>query len=420
MYEEKLINLFCFIMGEFIRDRILNKEIVKFFIYENYAVSFDVNKRSFRLHFKDEKSFYLDFCTLMMLFSFVRSNFKQTRYSVRNGLIPYDSGDGDKSKFLKVNCVSYDRLNRQLDYVDLYTEHFIEERNITDGKYRIRDRFCIEGENAISNFLELQCEIKVFMWHYENYEQTKLSKMILPNKLIICFEGNIGSELRSIINSFYLNDHEFSIYPEPIFGEEKNFLGFNMLEEMNENREINKNDMFSSQLCDLITVNKRFIEIRENQAKNIPQRLLGIKRCALTTGNIFLPFCMDKGFLDTVQTHILLKLIEITNVDKFLPDVVIYVQTNPYKTFKKIQTRYWEEEKNITFKDIKDLDDKYEKYINDLKDIYEVPVFKIDGNKCLGDIVSELFKLKPKIRDLLKKKLERGEEKRSLKKKEGD
>nr|BDV50067.1 MAG: deoxynucleoside kinase-like protein [Porcellio scaber clopovirus] len=227
--------------------------------------------------------------------------------------------------------------------------------------------------------------------------------MDLSKKLVICFEGNIGSGKSSIINSFPRDPDVFSIHPE-LVEEWKDYNGANLIKEFYENP---AKYSFTFQICNLITDYKRSIEMRENQIKNTRRNLMLMERCGLTAKHVFIPFYHNKGFIDDSQKSLLMELDEIVNGDKLLPDMVIYIQISPDEAFRRIRNRNMEEERNITIDDIKGLHTGYELYVNILLNLYEIPVYTIDGNKDLKDIESDIQKLKPIMEDILKKKLEK-------------
>nr|BDV50033.1 MAG: deoxynucleoside kinase-like protein [Porcellio scaber clopovirus] len=408
---------------DYIQTRILKQQDVKFFTEGLYALHFDVEKRSFRFNFGEEKPFYLDFLALEDLFTYLRSFYdKDDNYG--SDIFPYEFGNeenkwlgedyyyspksenrrndsgNEENKWLSVNCYSKRSENGRKDYINLKII-----TKTSQGKFQNEDCFLLKGENLISNILKSQSEIVSFMREYELYERTKLSNDISSsNRLIICFEGNIGSGKSSIINSHFTSDPEVSICPE-YYDELKNKFGLT-LKDLSGNL---KYDFFSSELYKFINMNLRCKDHCKNQIKDIRQKFILMERCALTTKHVLFPFYHNKGFLDINQKSILMQLDEIVNCDKYIPDVVIYVQTDPIKAFERIQARKKEEERSITIGDIKSLDAEYEKYLIILKDVYHIPVFRIDGTKSMEDIKSDLIKLKLEMRDLLKKKLAKRE-----------
>nr|BDV50037.1 MAG: deoxynucleoside kinase-like protein [Porcellio scaber clopovirus] len=409
---------------EHIQTRILKQQDVKFFTEGLYALHFDVQKRSFRFNFCDKKPFYLDFPALEDLFTYLRS-FYEKDYNYGSDIFPYglkneekkwldencyyssksenrrnDSGN-EENKWLSLNCYSERSENRRKDYINLQII-----TKTSQGKFQNEDCFLLKGENLISNILNSQSEIVSFMREYELYERMNLSNyMLSSNRLIICFEGNIGSGKSSIINSHFTSDPEVSICHE-YYDELKNKLG-RTLKDLCGNLE---DDFFSSELYKFINIILRCKDYCKNhQIKDIRQKFILMERCALTMKHVLFPFYHNKGFLDINHKLVLMQLDEIVNCDKYIPDVVIYVQTNPIKAFERIQARKREEERSITIGDIKSLDDEYEKYLIILKDVYHIPVFRIDGTKSMKDIKSDLIKLKLEMRDIFKKKLAKKE-----------
>nr|BDV49985.1 MAG: deoxynucleoside kinase-like protein [Porcellio scaber clopovirus] len=243
--------------------------------------------------------------------------------------------------------------------------------------------------------------------------------MSLSKKLLICFEGNIGSGKSSIISSFKRYP-EICTYHESI-DEWKNYYEDGLLEYVfgspGKYGCCYYNGLY---LC--LFEDKISIMDCEYQVTNVRRKLIFMDGCGLTVKRVFIPFFLNKGYIDTNQNSLVLNIDAKINGDALLPDMVIYVKTNPEKAFERIQTRNREEEKNITIEDIKGLDAAYEKYIDDLQDAYHIPVFEIDGNKSLKSIQSDVIKLKPQMEELLlKKKIEKIEEgeKKSLVNEEG-
>nr|BDV49976.1 MAG: deoxynucleoside kinase-like protein [Porcellio scaber clopovirus] len=231
--------------------------------------------------------------------------------------------------------------------------------------------------------------------------------MVLSKKLLICFEGNIGSGKSSIISSFKRYP-EICTYHESI-DEWKNYYEDGLLEYVFGSPGRCGCYYMDLDLC--LIIDKISIMNCEYQVTNVRRNLIFMDGCGLTVKRVFIPFFLNKGYIDTNQNSLVLNIDAKINDDALLPDMVIYVKTNPEKAFERIQTSNREEEKNITIEDIKGLDAAYEKYINDLEDAYHIPVFEIDGNKSLKSIQSDVIKLKPQMEELLlKKKIEKIEE----------
>nr|BDV49975.1 MAG: deoxynucleoside kinase-like protein [Porcellio scaber clopovirus] len=226
--------------------------------------------------------------------------------------------------------------------------------------------------------------------------------MALSQKLLICFEGNIGSGKSSIISSFK-NYPEICTYHESI-DDWKDYYKDDLLKHVF-GPPGNYSSCYLNCLSFCLDKNKISTINCKYQVKNVQRKLIFMDGCGLTAKRVYIPFFLNKGYIDTNQNSIVLNMDATITGDNLLPDMVIYLQTNPEKLFERIQARNREEEKNITIENIKGLDAAYEKYINDLQDVYHIPVFKIDGNNSLESIQSEVIKLKPQMEDLLLKKM---------------
>ena len=207
-------------------------------------------------------------------------------------------------------------------------------------------------------------------------------------KLIICFEGNIGCGKSSIIELYKDDQRFFSIHAEkPLI--------------------VGDNDLFQFQIRKLISVDKRYSDILKNYHKNAHQDRILIERSALSDRHVFILF-YSMRYLETFESHLLYDLDGIMNSGKLLPDIVVYVKTKPEKIHERLLKRNGGEKnkikikKNFTLEDLKDLDFLYEQFISKLRDFYNIPVFEIDGNKTLAEIQNEdLKELEPIFEKLL-------------------
>ncbi|KAL7643727.1 UNVERIFIED_CONTAM: hypothetical protein RMT77_005733 [Armadillidium vulgare] len=235
---------------------------------------------------------------------------------------------------------------------------------------------------------------------------------LLKNKLLVCLEGNIASGKSSILNTFK-RDPAASIYPEPV-DEWRNYNGTNLLEKMYNDPE---KYMFPFQTCNIITMDNRHNDMRKNQTKKVRRTLMIMERCPLASEHVFISNSVKNGFLDETQRVLLKTLNERINGNNLVPDMVIYVKTNPHVAFERIKNRKREEESKITIEFIKDLDTEYETYISLLKEIYGISVFTIDGNKNIQEMDKDLIELKMIMENLLNKKIKKGEEEEEEEKK---
>lgn len=228
---------------------------------------------------------------------------------------------------------------------------------------------------------------------------------LLKNKILVSIEGNIGSG-KSLILDTYKRDPEVSTYPEPV-EIWRNYNGTNMLANM-------YNDpvkyTFPFQLCNIITSDDTHKDIRVNQSKKVRRSIIITERCPLTPNHVFIPYSLGKGFLDETQKKLLTTLNERINGDNLFPNAVIYVKADPEVAFERIRKRNREEESKITIEFIKELDIVYDEYMKVLKEVYRIPVFTIDGNRSLQEIVKELSAIKPIMYRILKEKMEKEEE----------
>ncbi|KAL7631825.1 UNVERIFIED_CONTAM: hypothetical protein RMT77_017875 [Armadillidium vulgare] len=232
---------------------------------------------------------------------------------------------------------------------------------------------------------------------------------LIKNKLVVSIEGNIGSGKSSILNT-YKRDPAILIYPEPL-ETWRNYNGTNMLANM-------YNDpakyTFPFQLLNIITTDNIRNDIRENQSKKVRRTIAITERCPLTSVYVFIPYGVEKGFLDETQQELLNTLNERINGDNLTPDMVIYVKTDPEVAFERIRDRNREEESKMTLEFIQDLDIKHDEYVKVLKETHGVPVYMIDGNKSLQDIEKDLSNLKPNMEKFLKNKIEKEEEEKII------
>nr|BDV50063.1 MAG: deoxynucleoside kinase-like protein [Porcellio scaber clopovirus] len=392
---------------EHIQARILKEEDMEFVINRAYTLYFDVNKRSFRLHFCDERPFYLDFLTLKELFSRIKSTYRQNWISKTEDITIYNTRNGEDIGTLQVDFFWNHVSTGGLDYISL--EMMPGSKSLT-GEDRCGERFFIIGRGAILDLLKLQSEILTFMKEYEKFQNFKLSKLTLSDQLLVCVEGNISGGIGSL-NSFFQRDPEVFVCPETN-DELRDEFGIITLKKLSEYPA--KNSLFF-QLCHLINMHKRCQKIKINDLR---QKLIIMENCSLTAKHFFIPVFHVRGYIDNIQESILMKLDKMVDGDKLLPDVVIYVKNNPERVLERMNTSNGNEERYFTIRDFKYFDDEYEMYLRLLKYFYKIPVFIIDGNKSLKDINSEFQKLKPIMLSLLKKKLEREEETRNLKKEE--
>ncbi|KAG5681751.1 hypothetical protein PVAND_011160 [Polypedilum vanderplanki] len=205
-------------------------------------------------------------------------------------------------------------------------------------------------------------------------------------KKTVFIEGNTASGKSTLLKYFQKFD-EILVLQEDI---EKwtNFHGYNLLELKYKNP-----DFFQFPFQSYATLT-RLRQHLQNSNKAIKM----MERSLFSARHIFVEAQKNLNLMHEGNYHVLQEWYDyIDEYHKIQTDLFIYIQTDPYVAFKRIQERARKEEKDITFEYLKKIHQLHEELFIERANILPGKVLVIDGNLNQTEMMEEFKKCEYEI-----------------------
>lgn len=189
-------------------------------------------------------------------------------------------------------------------------------------------------------------------------------------------EANIGAGKTTFINKLkhkYVNDNNIVCIEEPVDDWMK-------LKDSNNNNILNMFYHNPKRWAYTFQTNAFISRIECINRKYKTNKINFIERSIYTDKNCFALICKEKGYMNQIEWNLYNNCFEqLKNKFNIEPSGYIYIKTSPETCYERIKKRNRGEEYNITLEYLKDLDDKHDKWLNDISNY--VPKLIIDGEK---------------------------------------
>lgn len=202
----------------------------------------------------------------------------------------------------------------------------------------------------------------------------------------ILIEGNIGSGKSTFLN--YLQKQINSdVFPEPI-PRWTDFNGHNLLQQVYDNP---TEWIAPFQLYAALT-------LYTNHLKETTKPFKIMERSIYSSRDIFLTAARINNIIHPIHHEIIIKWLDFIEGNiKINVDLIIYLKCEPKESFNRIKERNRPEEKNIQLSYIELLNELYEQWIHENK---QIEVITIDSNKNETEILTEYDQAIKKIKNL--------------------
>lgn len=177
--------------------------------------------------------------------------------------------------------------------------------------------------------------------------------------MLIALEGNIGSGKTTLFDKlkndmiffdkFYFAEEPLSEWEKIIDSNKKNILEY-----------FYEDTAKYSTIFQLVAYLTRIQNFEQtNKSHTITERSL------LTDKDVFSQMLFDDGKINEIEYKIYKKIsTRISPIEKFYPDIIIYMDTDPEECLKRIKKRNRPGEKNISLEYLKSCDNYHQKMIS--------------------------------------------------------
>jgi len=175
----------------------------------------------------------------------------------------------------------------------------------------------------------------------------------MHNKTVVV-EGNIGAGKTTLLNMLkqYIS---LSVVPEPLSWWQKKTQGRSILDNFYDDP---KRWSYTFQMYALMT---HMVQQKQCQIKN-KEQLQFVERSIFSYNHCFTKNCYEQNLLNDVEWRLYQEsFASIAQDETLLPDIVIYLRTEPEVSYGRLQQRARAEESTVTLQYLMQLHQKYEK-----------------------------------------------------------
>lgn len=184
----------------------------------------------------------------------------------------------------------------------------------------------------------------------------------------VFIEGNIGAGKSTFLEYLrqHFNEFEAEFIPEPI-EKWQNFNGYNLLSAMYEYPDVYGTPF---QMYALLTTFEILTKTADVNLAFIERSVLSMKHC-------FIPTLCTFGLMHDATCRVFDAWFDfIIENQNFEPDIIIYIKTSPWIVFGRIKKRNRQGEKEIDLNHLLFLQNKHERWMNEMIDNETVREFK--------------------------------------------